>query len=113
MTALPSQFKPLIGLSEEVSYTIKEVSYGDGYKRISPNGINNKRRVISMVFPGLKETDKEDLITFIDGQIGKAWQFTPPGETAINVYTQNVSTKTIGGNRFEVSITVELLYGTF
>lgn len=111
---LPSKFKPVIGESSTTRYLIREIHFGDGYKHISPAGINNKRRSLSLIFRGLTEADKEELVDFLDNLGGMPFTIQPAGEsTPITVYTKEISFSTIGGNRFDLTCTVESLYGVF
>lgn len=113
MATLPLQSKILIGQGQDVKYTVNEAMYGDGYKRISPKGINNKRPTFTMMFPALKQADRDTLVAFLDANIGVAFQYTPPGESVKNAYAVSYSEKTTPGDRFDITLTAEFLYGTF
>lgn len=108
----PSQFTPLIGMEIQERFRVNSVRMGDGYRHVSPAGLNTKERSFTALFPGLSESEKNTLINFLTSLEGvRSFFFTLPGETTAALYRCNsYSYSTIGGKRWTVSINMELVY---
>lgn len=61
-------------------WSVLKAQFGDGYKQIAANGLNNKRSTISITYKNLNEEKFDVVMNFFDGLNGaEKFEFTPRG----------------------------------
>lgn len=77
---LPLQDCIAEGYSQSAKYSVLEAKFGDGYKQVAPNGINNKRLTWSITYKNLDEDTFATVMDFIDSLKGsEPFYATPRG----------------------------------
>lgn len=105
ITTFPSGFEPVLRDEKQKTFRVKSTQFGDGYQEDSQDGINNVVKSGSLTFVGLTTTEKETLETFLDARAGyDPFWIQLPGESSNTlIKVSSYSTRTIGGNYWELS----------
>lgn len=96
----------------DVSFTVREVRFGDGYRQVSPDGINTKQRRWNLSFDR-DEAEIEAIKAFLDSHVGERFYWTPPGLTATqSTYIANGYRESpYSGNQNRLAVTFEEFIG--
>lgn len=75
------------GTRADVVHAVKRAKFGDGYSQIAKNGINSRQDTWSVVLNNLPEDDCALVMDFLDRNVGRPFQWTPPRSTRTGLYT--------------------------
>ena len=115
MATFPSDIpSPHLNTSQDITYRVKSVQFGDGYEQIGRSGVNSKVVEYSVSWQGLTELEKNSLMSFFDEIAGaQAFNWIPPGESTSAQYKQvgTISLSKPGGRLWNLSTKFKLFYG--
>lgn len=112
---MPGTFEWMEDAGARDSYELREVEvrFGDGYSQRAPDGLNPEESTHELTFSGLDETTASDIITFLRGNVGSSFTWTPLGtSTPIKVKCKKFDRRLDEGHRYSwtVSATFERVY---
>jgi phage-related protein len=112
---MPGTFDWMEDAGARDAYELREVEvrFGDGYSQRAPDGLNPEESTHELTFSELDEVTANDIITFLRGNVGASFSWTPLGtSTAIKVKCTRFNRTLDAGFRytFTVSATFERVY---
>ena len=82
MKVLPLQDHIAVGYALSHKWSVLTAQFGDGYKQVAPNGINNKRSTWTITYKNLNEEKYNTVMNFLDSLKGtETFEATPRGYT--------------------------------
>ena len=107
--ALPHTGRISQDFSKQVEYKSRKVQFGNGYKEISPDGINNKVENWTLNYEAMTDSEYSALIAILDAAEHDDYvTWTPFGEVSSkNWYVVGPRSETYSNGHWNVSINLE------
>lgn len=104
-------FKRQAGASGQITYRVRSVQFGDGYRQVAQDGINNKVQKWPLSFEG-SLAEMQVIMDFFDRHYGaKSFLWTPPGYATPLLFTaKDASLISQGAGVFSISVEFEQVY---
>lgn len=73
--------------TKQSSIVVREVQFGDGYKKLVSYGLNNDLKKYNFKFENKTTTEKNTIVNFLEARKGvDAFDFTPPDQSSSSKY---------------------------
>ena len=79
---------PFAGSSNEVTYSVSRMQYGDGYSQRAPRGINAESEKVSLEWSSLTHAEADTIQAFFNARAGhESFTYTPPWTSTAKEWT--------------------------
>lgn len=104
-------YTPDYGAQVSVKPRVRVAQFGDGYEQRIADGINTRPQVWSLQFNNRTDTEAGNITTFLEARNGvEAFDWTPPGGSAIKVVCREWSKTVARYNLNSVSATFQQVF---
>tara|TARA_Y100000361_G_scaffold120424_1_gene112125 strand:+ start:59 stop:409 length:351 start_codon:yes stop_codon:yes gene_type:complete len=95
--------------SKESSIVVREVQFGDGYKKLINYGLNNDLKKYNFKFQNKTTAEKNTIVNFLEARKGtEPFDFTAPDESSSKKYIcKNWQETFVAANAFTIKVVFE------
>ena len=95
--------------AKESSIVVREVQFGDGYKKLINYGLNNDLKKYNFKFQNKTTAEKNTIVNFLEARKGtEPFDFTAPDESSSKKYIcKNWQETFVAANAFTINVVFE------
>lgn len=89
---------------------VRSFEFGDGYKQISPKGLNPVRQEVPVTLPALTKNERNDVLAFFAAHAGKPFLYAHDGDAPKKYTCNEWNERKRGPNVYEITATFEQIF---